>query len=232
LAAARVKLLSPEQIAARLDDMFRLLIGGSRTALPRQQTLRALIDWSYDLLSDEEKLLLQFASVFVGGWTLEALEFVAADPNTLELLEQLVNKSLVVTEERESEMRYFMLETIRQYAREKLFQAKQASAARDKHFVYFNELAEGLWNVYRIQSEVEIERHKAIQAEMDNLRAAFEWGLQNNREDMLDLAANIAMSLSISGGQLEGTAMLKVALEKFRALPPPENGKCRRKPAI
>src|SRR5687767_8251360 len=74
LAAARVKLLSPEQIAARLGDRFRLLVGGSRTALPRQQTLRALIDWSYDLLSDEEKRLLQFASVFVGGWTLDALE--------------------------------------------------------------------------------------------------------------------------------------------------------------
>jgi predicted ATPase/class 3 adenylate cyclase len=223
LAAARVKLLSPEQIAARLDDMFRLLIGGSRTALPRQQTLRALIDWSYDLLSDEEKRLLQFASVFVGGWTLEALEFVAAEPNTLELLEQLVNKSLVVTEERESENRYFMLETIRQYAREKLFEAKQAAATRDQHFIYFNQLAEGLWNVYRFQGEVEIRRLKAIQVEMDNLRAAFDWSLQNHPEDMLALATNIAMSLSISGGQLEGTAMLKLALEKFRALPPAEN---------
>ncbi|HMX21252.1 MAG TPA: adenylate/guanylate cyclase domain-containing protein, partial [Anaerolineales bacterium] len=88
LAAARTKILSAEQIATRLDDMFRLLVGGSRTALPRQQTLRALIDWSYDLLSDEEKRLLQFASVFVGGWTLDALEFVANEPNTLELLEQ------------------------------------------------------------------------------------------------------------------------------------------------
>jgi predicted ATPase len=94
LAAARVKLLSPEQVAARLDDRFRLLVGGSRTALPRQQTLRALIDWSYDLLTDEEKRLLQFASVFGGGWTLEALEAVADDPNTIEHLEQLVNKSL------------------------------------------------------------------------------------------------------------------------------------------
>lgn len=142
LAAARVKLLSAEQIAVRLDDRFRLLVGGSRTALPRQQTLRALIDWSYDLLSEEEKRLLQFASVFVGGWTLDALEAVADDPETLEHLEQLVNKSLVVTEERETEMRYSMLETIRQYAREKLFDAKQSSAARDRHFIYFDELSE------------------------------------------------------------------------------------------
>ncbi len=80
LAAARARLLSAEQIAARLDDRFRLLVGGSRTALPRQQTLRALIDWSYDLLSDEEKRLLQFSSVFVGGWTLDALEAVSEDP--------------------------------------------------------------------------------------------------------------------------------------------------------
>ena len=123
LAAARTKLLSPEQIADRLDDRFRLLVGGSRTALPRQQTLRALIDWSYELLSEAEKGLFRTASVFVGGWTLEALEAVADDPNALEHLEQLVNKSLVVTEEHGSAMRYFMLETICQYAREKLFDA-------------------------------------------------------------------------------------------------------------
>jgi predicted ATPase/class 3 adenylate cyclase len=223
LAAARTKLLSADQIAARLDDLFRLLVGGSRTALPRQQTLRALIDWSYDLLSEEEKNLLCIASVFAGGWTVEALEAVSEDPRALEHLEGLVNKSLVVTEEPESEMRYFLLETIRQYAREKLFEAKQAAAARDRHFVYFNKLAEGLWDIYRIQSEIKIKRHKTIQVEMDNLRAALEWSLQNNVEGMLDLAANIAMNLSWSGGQVEGIAMLTAALDKFRALPPAEN---------
>jgi predicted ATPase/class 3 adenylate cyclase len=228
LAAARAKLLSAEQIAARLDDRFRLLVGGSRTALPRQQTLRALIDWSYDLLSEEEKRLLQFASVFVGGWNLDALEAVSEDPQAIEHLEGLVNKSLVVTEERGSEMRYFMLETIRQYAREKLFDAKQAAVARDRHFVYFDKLSDGLWNVYRIRGEFEIERHRAIRIEMDNLRAALEWGLQNNLEETLNLAANIAMSLGISGGQLEGIAMLKVVLEKFRTLPPSENDRRKR----
>ncbi|HMX76373.1 MAG TPA: adenylate/guanylate cyclase domain-containing protein, partial [Anaerolineales bacterium] len=180
LAAARTKILSAEQIATRLDDMFRLLVGGSRTALPRQQTLRALIDWSYDLLSDEEKRLLQFASVFVGGWTLDALEFVANEPNTLELLEQLVNKSLVVTEEREGAMRYFLLETIRQYAREKLFEAKQASAARDRHFIHYKNSTSGLWDVSRFNNETELQRLKAMHGEMENLRAAFEWGLQNH----------------------------------------------------
>ena len=228
LAAARTKLLSAEQIATRLDDMFRLLVGGSRTALPRQQTLRALIDWSYDLLSDEEKRLLQFASVFVGGWTLEALEFVAEEPSTLELLEQLVNKSLVVTEEHKGEMRYFLLETIRQYGREKLFEAKQASAARDRHFIYYKNLTNGLWDVTYFASEGQTQRLISQQAEVENLRAAFEWGLQNDAQDALELAANIAMSMSMMGGQSEGTNMLKTAMEKFRTLPPAAGGDAER----
>jgi predicted ATPase/class 3 adenylate cyclase len=222
LAAARTKLLSAEQIASRLDDLFRLLVGGSRTALPRQQTLRALIDWSYDLLSDEEKRLLQFASVFVGGWTLEALEFVANDPNTLELLEQLVHKSLVMTEEREGEMRYFMLETIRQYGREKLFEAKQSAAARDRHFIHYKNSSSGLWDVSYSANEAETQKLKSLQVELENLRAAFEWGLQNHVQDALDLAASMALSMSMLGGQIEGITILKSAMEKFRALPPVE----------
>src|SRR6185369_10372274 len=112
LAASRVKMLTPEQIAARLDDRFRLLTGGSRAALPRQQTLRALIDWSYDLLSEEEKELLRNASIFVGGWSLDALEAITEDLDVIDHLEELINKSLVITEEHQTEMRYLMLETI------------------------------------------------------------------------------------------------------------------------
>ena len=123
LAAARVKVLSAEQIAARLDDRFRLLTGGSRTALPRQQTLRALIDWSYDLLPADECRLLRQLSVFAGGWTLEAAEAVGEDLDVLDVVEQLVNKSLVIAEEQGREIRYRLLETIRQYARDKLFEA-------------------------------------------------------------------------------------------------------------
>lgn len=222
LAAARTKLLSAEQIATRLDDMFRLLVGGSRTALPRQQTLRALIDWSYDLLSDKEKRLLQFASVFVGGWMLEGLEFVAEEQSMLELLEQLVNKSLVVTEEHEGKMRYFLLETIRQYAREKLFEAKQASVARDRHFIHYKNSTNGLWYVTYFASEGQTQRLISQQAEIENLRAAFEWGLQNDAQGALELAASIGMIVSMMGGQLEGITMLKTAMEKFRALPPVE----------
>jgi predicted ATPase/class 3 adenylate cyclase/DNA-binding SARP family transcriptional activator len=158
LAAARVKLLPVEQIAARLDDRFRLLTGGSRTALPRQQTLRALVDWSYDLLSEEERALLRRLSVFSGGWTLDAAEGVCADPvvsrqlpvvseggpssplptaycllptdEILDLLGRLVNKSLVLAEEHQGESRHHLLETIRQYGAEKL-QAGEERLGRD-----------------------------------------------------------------------------------------------------
>ncbi len=218
LAAARVKVLSPEQIASRLDDRFRLLVGGSRTALPRQQTLRALIDWSYDLLSDEEKRLLQFASVFVGGWTLDALEAVAEDPDTLALLEQLVNKSLVVTEEQVNEMRYSMLETIRQYAREKMFEMRQASAVRDRHFVYFNELSEKMWDDFRLENLLPVV--KRATDEVENFRAALEWGLEYNIEENLRLAANYCIVTSLLGIPAEGVASANSAVERASTLPP------------
>ena len=220
LAAARAKLLSPEQIAARLDDRFRLLVGGSRTALPRQQTLRALIDWSYDLLSDEEKVLLRTASVFVGGWTLDAIEAVADDPNVLENLEQLVNKSLVITEERESGMRFSMLETIRQYAREKLFDAKQVRAARDRHFVYFNDLSEKLWDAFR-SSPVSVWRERTDE-EAENLRVALEWGLENYIEEAVRFAANYCLISDWLSNQTMGLTMVKSAIEKAQTLPPAE----------
>jgi len=121
LAAARVKSLSVEQIAARLDDRFRLLTGGSRNALPRQQTLRALIDWSYDILPERERLLFAQLSIFSDSYTLEAAEAICAEDDTFELLDQLVDKSLVLAEEGvEGTVRYRMLETIREYSRTKL----------------------------------------------------------------------------------------------------------------
>src|SRR3712207_4524702 len=122
-----------EPIARRLDDRFRLLTGGSRTALPRQQTLRALIDWSYALLSDADRVLLRRLSVFSGGWTLEAAEAVCAGEDldeyqVLDTLLRLVDKSLVVAQEREGEARYRLLETIRQYGHEKLAEAGEREA--------------------------------------------------------------------------------------------------------
>src|SRR5207247_538964 len=128
LAAARVRALPVEQIHERLDDMFRLLTGGSRAALPRQQTLRALIDWSYDLLSQLERVLLQRLSVFARGCTLAAAEAVCGGDGiepweVLDLLMSLVDKSLIQYEQRSENARYWLLETVRQYGRDRLVEA-------------------------------------------------------------------------------------------------------------
>lgn len=194
LAAARVKVLSVEQISERLDDRFRLLTGGSRTALPRQQTLRALIDWSYQLLSEQERLLFRRLAVFVGGWTLESAEAVCGFDGIdavelLDLLTHLVDKSLVLVETTGKESRYHRLETIRQYAREKLFETEEAAQLRDRHLDYFRTLAE--------KAEVEILNSNQIawlerlQTEFDNIRAALEWSQENRVEDGLRVGSAI-----------------------------------------
>jgi predicted ATPase/class 3 adenylate cyclase len=194
LAAARLKMLSADQISKRLDDRFRLLTGGARTALPRQQTLRALIDWSYDLLTESEHLLLHRLSVFMGGWTLEAAEEICAGENidsydVLDLLTQLVNKSLVmvIAEGSQSgETRYRMLETIRQYAREKLLEVGDGGTIRDRHLAYFVKLVE--------QAEPELHRSNQVfwlnklEDEIDNIRMAMEWALANDLESGLRIA--------------------------------------------
>jgi predicted ATPase/class 3 adenylate cyclase len=194
LAAARVKMMSVEQISKRLDDRFRLLTGGARTSLPRQQTLRALIDWSYDLLAENERLLLRRLSVFAGGWTLEATEEVCVGEGietdaVLDLLTQLVNKSIVVVVEhsQSGETRYRMLETIRQYAREKLLEVGGGEAIRDQHLAYFVKLIE--------QAEPELHRSNQVfwlnklDDEIDNFRMAVEWALVNDVESGLRIAA-------------------------------------------
>ena len=145
LAAARVRSLSVERIAARLSDRFRLLVSGDRTALPRQQTLRALIDWSYELLSDDERVLFQRLAVFAGGWTLDAAEAVCsggelAENLILDLSSRLVEKSLVVVES-EGE-RYRFLETVRQYAQERLSESGEEERVRTRHLDFYVSLAE------------------------------------------------------------------------------------------
>src|SRR5579884_1088216 len=147
LAAARVSVLSVEEIEARLEHRFRLLSGGSRTALPRQKTLQATLDWSYDLLSKPERSLLSRLSVFSGGWTLAAAEAVCAREDieaweVLDLLTSLVNKSLVIAEEQVGRSRYRMLETVRQYNRERLAQTGQESEIQGRHKDFFLAMAE------------------------------------------------------------------------------------------
>jgi tetratricopeptide (TPR) repeat protein len=175
LAAARVKVLSPEQIVARLDDRFRLLTGGSRSALPRQQTLRALIDWSYDLLDEGERTLLRRLSVFAGGWTLEAAEAVCADGTTLESwevldhLSNLIDKSLVVVDDQSGDPRYRLLLTVRQYAGERLREAGDEEVAV-RHRDWYLKVAEQAEE--ELKGAGQVEWLNRLDAEKDNLRAA------------------------------------------------------------
>lgn len=179
LAAARVRVMPLDQLAARLDDRFRLLTGGSRTALPRQQTLRALIDWSYDLLNDRERLLLCRMSVFAGGWTLDEAEAVCGgdgveDWEVLDLLTGLVDKSLVVYEEQNGTGRYRLLETVRQYAAEKLSASGVAAVktARERHREQFRQLAQQAGA--HLDGPEQIPWLDRLEVEHDNLRAALD----------------------------------------------------------
>jgi predicted ATPase len=231
LAAARVKALPVEQIAARLDDRFRLLTGGSRTALPRQQTLRALIDWSYDLLSEPERVLLLRLSVFAAGWTLEAAEAVCSDEvgsrqwavgsgdsqapgapllptahcllptdAVLDLLTTLVEKSLMQYEVRGGEARYWLLETVRQYARDRLIEAGEATEARNRHRDYFLSLPE------RIRTEP-AEKFDRLDTEHDNLRAALGWAVASGEVGgALRLASALQAFWATRGYTTEGRA--------------------------
>ena len=184
LAAARIRVLSVDQIAARLDDCFHLLTGGARTELPRHQTLRAAIDWSYDLLTERERGLLRRLSVFAGGWTLDAAEGVCADDRVerkdiLELLSHLVDKSLVTIAEREPAIRYRLLETVRQYARGGLEQAGEAATVRGRHAGYFLGFAEAVEP--RINTAERSEQLARLDRERDNLRDALHWSAENGR---------------------------------------------------
>jgi non-specific serine/threonine protein kinase len=186
LAAARIKVLSVDEIAARLDDRFSLLTAGSRTAIPRHQTLRATIDWSYDLLTDPERVLLRRLSVFAGGFTLEAAEAVCSvgelkRSDILDLLGRLVDKSLVIVEADSeiSETRYRLLETIRQYALEKLVEAGEAPAIRDRHLEFFIKLAEEAEpKIFSGEAGVWFRR---LDKELDNIRAAIEWSTTSGK---------------------------------------------------
>ena len=225
LAASRVKVLSPDQIAARLDDRFRLLTGGSRTALPRQQTLRAMIDWSYSLLSEQEKTLFRRLAVFVGGWTLEAAESICAGvsqndihpEDVLDLLTRLVDKSMVVMEEAAGEIRYHRLETIRQYSREKFFETNEVENVRDGHLDYFVRFAELVDN--KLKSRDQLLWQNRMSAEQDNLRAALEWGLIRNPDSALRIAGAANLFWTAGGFSAEGFRWTQKALEKVDQFP-------------
>ncbi|MFC8538857.1 BTAD domain-containing putative transcriptional regulator [Streptomyces sp. NPDC057249] len=176
LAAARLRMLTPQQIADRLDDRFRLLTSGSRTVLPRQQTLRAVVDWSWDLLDDDERVTLRRLAVFAGGCTLEAAEAVCADPagrsgEVALLLGSLVDKSLVVAAPADDgRMRYRLLETVGEYAAERLAESGERDAVAHRHQVFFRELARTTDPLLRGSGQLDAIR--LLQREYENLRTA------------------------------------------------------------
>jgi predicted ATPase/class 3 adenylate cyclase/tetratricopeptide (TPR) repeat protein len=236
LAAARMRMLSIEGIASRLDDTFRLLTGGSRTALPRQQTLRASIDWSYTLLSPQERCLFLRLSVFSGGFSLDAVENICADPTIqssqtepvlsedlvlleqeeiFDLLTQLVDKSLVqVTSDTEYEPRYRLLETIRAYARERLFESGKARFVRNRHLAYYMLLAEE--SQPYIRGKDQARWLDLLEIELDNMRNAMEWALSGQTAAGLRLASALRWFWHIRGYAQEGVEWIErlLAVEK------------------
>ena len=191
LAAARVNVLSVADIAARLDDRFSLLVGGSRTAMPRHQTLRSMMEWGWELLSDPEKDLLKRLSVFAGGMTLQAVEGVCCgksiDPaDIIQLLTQLVNKSFVfVKRQPDQEIRYHLLETIRQYGIEQLEKQGLLEKYRNRHLATFAQLAEEAEP--KLISLEQGELIKKLSREIDNLRSALSWASQTDIEAGIQL---------------------------------------------
>jgi len=224
LAAARVRVLTIEQIAARLDDRFRLLTGGGRTALPRHQTLRATMDWSYGLLSEQERTVLRRLSVFAGGWTVEAAEAVCTAPgidaaSVLDLLTSLADKSLVIVDAQGGEARYRLLETVRQYGWARLVEANEAAEIRKRHRNWYLEFAERAEpKLLGPEQVVWLER---LEIEHDNLRAALEWSMARGdvAEDGLRLAVTLRRFWELHGHFTEGRRWLEGFLAQSPAAP-------------
>jgi len=213
LIAARVKTLSIEQIAARLDDRFALLTSGSRIAPSRQQTLRATLDWSYELLTETERELFRQLSVFVGGFTLEALESVALLDSTqsiLDALSRLVDKSLLLVEQQD-QPRYRFLEPIRQYARDKLNESRESNSIQDRHLNYYLRVAEEA-EPYLFRAGQQDWKNR-LELDHDNLRVALAWSLKSNQiEAGLKMAGALAWFWHSKGHLSEGNLWLEKLL--------------------
>jgi predicted ATPase/DNA-binding CsgD family transcriptional regulator len=217
LAAARVRMLAPEQISRALADRFRLLTGGARTVMPRHQTLQASIDWSHELLSDGERTLLRRLSVFTGGWTLDAAEEVCsgdgADRNdVLDLLTGLVDKSLVTTSEHGPKVRYGLLETVRQYAAARLAGAGELGDLRDQHLAYYLELAEAAQPQILGAGRDDPVLHN-LATELPNIRAAVESAATTDPDAGLRLVTALTLFWVFTGRYREGDACYARALD-------------------
>ena len=222
LAAARVRVLSLTEIRDSLHDRFRLLTGGARTAVRRQQTLRASVDWSHALLTEPERILFARLAVFMGGFDLDAAEAVAGGGDVerfqvLDLLTLLVDKSLVVAESTSGRTRYRLLETMRQYALEKLGESGQADAVRARHRDYYSSMAALLDTPARTSHEQRLEQ---AETEIDNLRAAFAWSRENSDIALASQLASSLQPLWLGRGRIrEGLAWFDAALADRNAHP-------------
>jgi predicted ATPase/class 3 adenylate cyclase/DNA-binding CsgD family transcriptional regulator len=215
LAAARVRALSPAEILDSLHDRFRLLTGGARTAVRRQQTLRASVDWSHALLTEPERVLFRRLAVFVGGFDLDAAQAVAGGGEVeryqvLDQLTLLVDKSLVVADDTGGRTRYRLLETVRQYALEKLGESGEADAVRARHRDHYTAMAALLDAPAGRDYEQRIEQ---ADIEIDNLRAAFGWSRENSDVELaLALASSLQPLWQARGRLREGLACFDTAL--------------------
>ena len=215
LAAARVRALSPSEILDGLRDTFRLLTGGARTSVRRQQTLRASVDWSHELLSEPEKLLFRRLAVFFGGFDLDAAQAVAGGGEVeryqvLDQLTLLVDKSLVVADDTGHGTRYRLLETVRQYAQEKLREAREGDDVRTRHRDHYTAMAA----VLDAPADRGYQEHVDwAEAEMDNLRAAFTWSREREDDSLaLALASSLQPLWWSTGRVQEGLNWLSAAL--------------------
>jgi predicted ATPase/DNA-binding SARP family transcriptional activator len=216
LAAARTRSLSLDEIVARVNDRFALLTGGSRTAAVRHQTLRGVVDWSYELLFSAEQRVFRYVSIFAGGFDLPAAESVCASAETptadiVDLLGHLIDKSLVTVSHRHGQIRYTMLQTLADYGRQQLTAAGEDANARDLHLDWMVELATAAESGLRTSAQlkwVERTRH-----ERDNVRAALAWaGEQGRAADATAIVAGFAYGWYISGAIKEGLASITKAL--------------------
>jgi predicted ATPase/DNA-binding SARP family transcriptional activator len=206
LAAARLRALTPGQIAARLDDRFRLLTVGSRTALPRHQTLRAVVEWSWELLDEAERVLWRKLSIFAGGATVESVEAICA--GDLDVLASLVDKSLVVATE---DGRYRMLETIRAYGMECLAEAGEEDLVRRAHAEYFMRMAETAEP--RLRGRGQVATLAVLAAEHDNLHAALRWAITAGDATLaIRLVAGLGWYWWLRGHRAEGNELAAEAL--------------------
>jgi predicted ATPase/DNA-binding SARP family transcriptional activator len=216
LAAARLRSLTVATLAERLDDRFRLLTVGARTALPRQQTLRAVVDWSYDLLFSDERRLFARLSVFAGGCGLDAAEAVCADDQVpagdiLDVLSRLVDKSLVAAPDAGGDARFIQLQTLWQYGRDRLNESGEVDAMCARHGAYYRQMAEQAHEGLR-GATGPIWRER-LTSELGNLRAALDWFIARGDADAaLSLAAGMAWLWFINSDSAEGARWLGDAL--------------------